>query len=46
MKRTTSAESISGFVLGMQATPVNPPAAAALLPVSTVSSSSRPGSRK
>ena len=43
---TRSAESMAGFVLGMQHTVVKPPAAAALAPVSIVSLYSPPGSRK
>ena len=46
MNLIISAESIAGSVLGIQATPVNPPFAAALHPVITVSSSSLPGSRR
>ena len=38
--------SITGLVFGMTATPVNPPATAALLPVSRVSLYSCPGSLK
>ena len=38
--------SSGGSVFGMQATAVNPPAAAAAVPVSIVSHSSKPGSRR
>ena len=44
--RTAAAESSAGSVLGMATTAVNPPSAAAREPVSTVSASSRPGSRR
>ena len=43
---TTIRESCEGSVLGIATTAVNPPKAAALLPVSMVSDSSRPGSRR
>ena len=43
---TTPRESCGGSVFGMATTAVNPPRAAALLPVSIVSASSRPGSRR
>ena len=43
---TTSRVAIGGSVLGMQATAVNPPQAAARAPVSMVSLCSWPGSRK
>ena len=43
---TTAASSSGGSVLGMQTTAVQPPSAAARAPVSIVSASSRPGSRK
>src|SRR6266571_3664404 len=46
MKRVTEALSFTGFVLGMQQTAVNPPRAAARVPVSIVSEDSCPGSRK
>ena len=46
MNSTAAWLSIGGSVLGMQATLVNPPANAARVPVSIVSSSSRPGSRR
>ena len=43
---TTPRESCAGSVLGIATTAVNPPSAAARLPVSIVSASSRPGSRR
>src|SRR4051794_20389732 len=43
---TTPAVSATGSVLAIACTAVNPPSAAARLPVSTVSVSSRPGSRR
>ena len=46
MNSTTSRVWIGGFVLGMQATDVNPPATAARAPVLIVSLCSNPGSRK
>src|SRR3989449_9828996 len=46
MKRVTEALSFTGFVFGMQQTAVNPPRAAARVPVSIVSEDSCPGSRK
>ncbi len=46
MNSTVAWVSIGGSVLGMQAIEVNPPARAAAVPVSIVSSSSRPGSRR
>src|SRR5467141_1791253 len=46
MNRVTEALSFTGFVFGMQQTAVNPPRAAARVPVSMVSEDSCPGSRK
>src|SRR5882724_9498229 len=46
MKRVIEALSLTGLVLGMQQTAVNPPRAAALVPVSMVSEFSCPGSRR
>ena len=46
MERVTDALSFTGCVLGMQQTAVNPPRAAARVPVSMVSEISWPGSRK
>src|SRR6266568_2655437 len=46
MKRVTEALSFTGFVFGMQQTAVNPPRAAARVPVSIVSEDSWPGSRR
>src|SRR5262249_45523907 len=46
MYSVTLWESFQGSVFGITAMEVNPPAAAAALPVSIVSSSSRPGSRR
>src|SRR5579862_600115 len=46
MPRVTEALSLTGCVLGMQQTAVNPPRAAASVPVSIVSESSWPGSRR
>src|SRR5258708_1176379 len=46
MKRVIEALSLTGLVLGMQQTAVNPPRAAALVPVSIVSEFSCPGSRR
>src|SRR5579864_6573834 len=46
MKRVIEALSLTGRVLGMQQTAVNPPRAAALVPVSMVSEFSWPGSRR
>ena len=43
---TTAASSSAGRVLGMATTAVNPPRAAARVPVSMVSASSSPGSRR
>ena len=43
---TTAAESATGVELAIANTAVNPPRAAAAVPVSTVSASSRPGSRR
>ena len=43
---TTASESCGGSVFGMATTAVNPPSAAAREPVSIVSASSRPGSRR
>ena len=43
---TTPAVSATGSVLAIACTAVKPPSAAARLPVSTVSASSRPGSRR
>ena len=43
---TTASESCAGSVFGMATIAVNPPSAAARLPVSIVSASSRPGSRR
>ena len=43
---TTAASSSGGSVFGMHTTAVHPPSAAARAPVSIVSASSRPGSRK
>ena len=45
-KSTTSTLSCVGSVFGIATTAVNPPSAAARLPVSIVSASSRPGSRR
>ena len=42
----TVAESFTGFVFGMQQTDVNPPAAAAFVPLMMSSLYSRPGSRR
>lgn len=44
--RTTAAESMAGVVLGMAKMAVYPPRAAPRAPVSTVSASSLPGSRR
>src|SRR6266481_6357518 len=46
MKRVIEALSLTGLVLGMQQTAVNPPRAADLVPVSMVSEFSCPGSRR
>src|ERR1700719_1105655 len=46
MKRVMEALSFMGLVLGMQQTAVNPPRAAAFVPVSMVSEFSCPGSRR
>ena len=46
MPRVTDALSFTGCVLGMQQTAVNPPRAAARVPVSIVSDISWPGSRR
>src|SRR5690349_14870395 len=46
MKRVTLALSLTGLVLGMQQTAVNPPRAAASVPVAMVSEDSWPGSRR
>jgi len=46
MNRVTEALSFTGFVFGMQQTAVNPPRAAARVPVSMVSEDSCPGSRR
>src|SRR5208283_1174959 len=46
MKRVMAALSLTGLVLGMQQTTVNPPRAAASVPVSMVSEFSCPGSRR
>src|SRR5215470_5656268 len=46
MYSVTPALSLTGAVLGMQATAVNPPATAAAVPVATVSLCSCPGSRR
>ena len=46
MCRVTSGESLTGFVLAMQTTEVNPPAAAARVPVEMSSFHSYPGSRR
>src|ERR1700720_2464200 len=46
MNRVMEALSLTGRVLGMQQTAVNPPRAAALVPVSMVSEFSCPGSRR
>ena len=46
MYRSTSGESATGFVLGMQATEVTPPAAAASQPVRMSSLWVKPGSRR
>src|SRR5216684_541049 len=46
MKRVMEALSFTGRVLGIQQTAVNPPRAAALVPVSMVSEFSWPGSRR
>src|SRR5258708_7744249 len=46
MNRVTLALSFTGFVFGMQQTAVNPPRAAAFVPVSMVSEDSCPGSRR
>ncbi len=45
-RSAASAVSVTGLVLAMARTAVNPPTAAACEPVSTVSASSRPGSRR
>src|SRR6266481_4193168 len=46
MNRVTLALSFTGLVFGMQQTAVNPPRAAAFVPVSMVSEDSCPGSRR
>src|SRR5712664_2584035 len=46
INRVTDALSFTGFVFGMQQTAVNPPRAAARVPVSMVSEDSCPGSRR
>ncbi len=46
MPRVTDALSFTGCVFGMQQTAVNPPRAAACVPVSMVSDNSPPGSRR
>ena len=46
IKRVTPALSLTGFVFGMHATAVNPPATADATPVATVSLCSCPGSRR
>src|SRR5262245_53419347 len=46
MNSVTERQSFAGTVLGMHATPVKPPAAAAAVPVATVSFHSNPGSRR
>src|SRR5690242_10244401 len=46
MNRVIEALSCTGFVFGMQQTAVNPPRAAASVPVAIVSEDSWPGSRK
>ncbi|SGO90723.1 Uncharacterised protein [Mycobacterium tuberculosis] len=46
IRRTPAGVSVTGRVLGMQATAVYPPRAAARVPVAIVSFSSKPGSRR
>ena len=46
IQRVISAESLTGTVLGMAQTEVNPPAAAAAVPVAMVSLCACPGSRR
>src|SRR5437763_5446807 len=46
INRVTEALSFTGFVFGMQQTAVNPPRAAAFVPLSIVSDDSCPGSRR
>ena len=46
MNSVTDAESLTGVVLGIHATAVNPPATADAVPVATVSLCSWPGSRR
>jgi hypothetical protein len=46
MARVTAALSFTGWVFGMQATAVNPPTAAAAVPLAIVSLCSCPGSRR
>ena len=46
IQRVISAESLTGTVLGMVQTEVNPPAAAAAVPVAMVSLWACPGSRR